>query len=205
MAEEIWFNYVWEEKKDASNVIDYNINSEQTKDLFAEINANNQTTTGMATVIPWINAPKLRAATSIVGWAGGWAIQYAEIALSYNGTITQNNYENFDDMTITWDSFVSIDPNYSNRILIEPWVYFAYVYIDAWNVYRTFDTSMRYFYSWMVVWPEIIDVINSTEMMSISTIFEVTTTWWCLRIWVRPTNWNINSFNNDVLKLMKMR
>jgi hypothetical protein len=33
-------------------VIDYNINEEQTKDVSATINANNQTTTGMATVIP---------------------------------------------------------------------------------------------------------------------------------------------------------
>ena len=74
MAEEVWFNYVWEEKKEPSNVIDYNINSEQTKDLSAEINANNQTTTGMADVIPWVNAPKIRAETSIVGgWAWWWA------------------------------------------------------------------------------------------------------------------------------------
>ena len=73
MAEEIWFNYVWEEKKDPENVIDYNINSEQTKDTSATINANNQTTTGMADVIPWVNAPKLRAETSIVGWWAWWA------------------------------------------------------------------------------------------------------------------------------------
>ena len=38
------------------NVIDYDIENEETKDTSAVINANNQTTTGMANVIPWINA-----------------------------------------------------------------------------------------------------------------------------------------------------
>jgi hypothetical protein len=38
--------------KDAESVIDYNIREEQTKDMFAEKNANNQTTTGMANIIP---------------------------------------------------------------------------------------------------------------------------------------------------------
>ena len=42
MPEQIWYNIVWEPKKDAENVIDYNIREEQTKDAFAEKNANNQ-------------------------------------------------------------------------------------------------------------------------------------------------------------------
>ena len=66
MAEQIWYNIVWEPKKDANNVIDYNIREEQTKDAFAEKNANNQTTTGMANVIPWVNAPKLLSNTSVI-------------------------------------------------------------------------------------------------------------------------------------------
>ena len=65
-AEKVWFPVVWEEKKDASNVIDYDIRDEITKDTSAEINSNNQTTTGMATVIPWVNAPKLLENTSII-------------------------------------------------------------------------------------------------------------------------------------------
>lgn len=64
-AEKIWFPVVWEERKDASDVVDYSINEEITKDASWIINANNQTTTGVATVIPWINAPKLIAETSI--------------------------------------------------------------------------------------------------------------------------------------------
>lgn len=65
-AEKVWFPVVWEEKKDASNIIDYDIHEEITKDASNVMNANNQTTTGMANVIPWINAPKLIAQTSIV-------------------------------------------------------------------------------------------------------------------------------------------
>ena len=65
-AEEIWYSLVWEETKEASNVVDYNINPEITKDASSAVNANNDTTTGMANVIPWINAPKLIADTSII-------------------------------------------------------------------------------------------------------------------------------------------
>lgn len=66
MPKEIWYNIVWEPVKDAESVIDYNIREEQTKDMFAEKNANNQTTTGMANVIPWVNSPKLLSKTSII-------------------------------------------------------------------------------------------------------------------------------------------
>lgn len=66
MPKEIWYNIVWEPVKDADYVIDYNIREEQTKDAFAEKNANNQTTTGMANVIPWVNSPKLLLDTSII-------------------------------------------------------------------------------------------------------------------------------------------
>lgn len=64
-AEVVWYSIVWEEAKNASNVIDYNINEEITTDTSAVFNANNDTTTGMATVIPWVNAPKLKFSTSI--------------------------------------------------------------------------------------------------------------------------------------------
>lgn len=64
-AEKIWYPIVWEKTKDASNVIDYNINEEITTDTSAVFNANNDTTTGMATVIPWVNEPRLLSYTSI--------------------------------------------------------------------------------------------------------------------------------------------
>ena len=58
-AEVVWYSIVWEEKKDASNVIDYDIHDELTLDNSSVFNANNDTTTGMANVIPWVNSPKL--------------------------------------------------------------------------------------------------------------------------------------------------
>ena len=64
-AEKVWFPIIWEEEKDASNVIDYNIHEEITIDTSSVFNANNDTTTGMANVIPWVNAPKLIKDTSI--------------------------------------------------------------------------------------------------------------------------------------------
>ena len=73
-AEKIWYPVVWEKIKDADNVIDYDIREEITKDVSAEINANNQTTTGMATVIPWVNAPKLIESTSIISSPTIWYI-----------------------------------------------------------------------------------------------------------------------------------
>lgn len=77
MAEEIWYSIVWEKEKTQNNVIDYNIREEITKDTSAIENANNQTTTGMATQIPWVNEPKLIAKTSIIWWAWWWG--WAEI------------------------------------------------------------------------------------------------------------------------------
>ena len=64
-AEKIEYPVVWEDTKDASNVIDYNINKEITVDTNAVFNANNQTTTGMATLTPWVNIPRLLQNTSI--------------------------------------------------------------------------------------------------------------------------------------------
>lgn len=64
-AEKITYPVIWEETKDASNVIDYNINEEITTNASSVFNANNDTTTGLATVIPWVNAPKLIQSTSI--------------------------------------------------------------------------------------------------------------------------------------------
>lgn len=87
-AQEIWYPVVWQEIKYPSNVIDYNINQEQTKDTSSITNANNQTTTWLATVVPWINAPKLRAETSI-SWASsssGTVISNVVVPIRYNSS-----------------------------------------------------------------------------------------------------------------------
>ena len=117
MAEEIWYSIVWEKQKQQSNVVDYNIREEQTKDTFNVDNANNQTTTGMANVIPWINAPKLIASTSIIGGAGGWWSLLASTAEYWISTppwtsITKYDLENLSspwwDLTEeSWDVYVS--------------------------------------------------------------------------------------------------
>lgn len=64
-AEKIWYQYIGQEVKEPSNVIEYNINKEITKDASNVINANNDTTTWMATLIYWVNAPKLLEKTSV--------------------------------------------------------------------------------------------------------------------------------------------
>ena len=64
-AEKVWYPVIWEEEKEASNVIEYNINKEITKDASNVINANNDTTTWMATLIYGVNAPKLLEKTSV--------------------------------------------------------------------------------------------------------------------------------------------
>lgn len=121
-AEKITYPVVWEEVKDASNVIDYDIRSEETKDVSAEINANNQTTTGMATVIPWINAPKLIETTSIISKKDIWYIAATVVFRSR-------------EMTYSWES----SPFVPDTITDEEWAYkfyidgeFLYIPADWW-------------------------------------------------------------------------
>lgn len=85
-AEKIWFPVVWEERKETSNVIDYDIHEEITINTSSVSNANNDTTTGMATIIPWVNAPKLLQNTSIYqNWDGTiWAVTATNTIRLYN-------------------------------------------------------------------------------------------------------------------------
>lgn len=107
-AEKVWFPIIWEERKDPSNVVDYDIHDEITKDTSSVINANNDTTTGMANVIPWINAPKLIASTSIIGWWLSWGSAWANLAASisieadYAETITRES-KTFTITSEVWD------------------------------------------------------------------------------------------------------
>ena len=101
-AEVIWYSIVWEESKEASNVIDYNINSEQTKDIASEINANNQTTTGMANVIPWINAPKLLADTSIIWWEWWWGWWFKAKIVEFTSDMTLVQAQAILDTYLNW-------------------------------------------------------------------------------------------------------
>ena len=110
-AEKVEFPEVWKAPKESSEVIDYNINEEITKDASAAFNANNDTTTGMATVIPWINAPKLLAETSIIDGRKSGGSNIVEIS----------NYTSIDerqpvvDRVLAWEfvCVVTTFPDYS--------------------------------------------------------------------------------------------
>lgn len=162
-VEKVWYPVVWEEVKDASNVIDYNIRPEQTKDISAEINANNQTTTGMANVIPWINAPKLIATTSIIWdlwwWGWWWTVAASvQVPISYS-----NNGQN--EPLRTWIT-----------ILNEWWAWFTdnswFVRVGKWWIYAI-HIDITYIF-WSSSYSKIIRIYKN------STIFTTSTT---------PLNW----------------
>lgn len=126
-AAEIWYPVVWQEIKDPSNVIDYNINQEQTKDASSITNANNQTTTWLATVVPWINAPKLKAETSIIWW---WASKttLSTASCSMSSMMQANEYTRFDTITLSWTWNMYEDDG--DLYIASGWLYFITV---SWN------------------------------------------------------------------------
>lgn len=104
-AEKVEFPEVWEAPKESSDVIDYNINEEITKDASAAFNANNDTTTGMATVIPWINAPKLLAETSIIWWLGKNIVEISDYT-------SVSEWQPVVDRVLKWE-FVVVNAKYT--------------------------------------------------------------------------------------------
>ena len=154
-AEKVWYPVVWEEVKDASNVIDYNIRPEQTKDMSAEINANNQTTTGMATVIPWVNAPKLLESTSIISTKKAW---YIRATISWDWGAEYEPWEqrviiNYIASDTLWEPQYKISGNNNSRIVIPAdWTYqLDITYPQHWSfvywVTRIYDTNSQ----WLIV------------------------------------------------------
>lgn len=102
-ADEVGYPVVWEEIKLNANEIPYNIREEQTIDQSSVFTANNDTTTGMATVIPWINAPKLIATTSIYWDLWGWGWEEIKFWGKLSATINMANYwGNNDKYFRTW-------------------------------------------------------------------------------------------------------
>ena len=102
---------VWEPTKEPSNVVDYNIREEQTIDQSSIFTANNDTTTGMANQIPWINCPKLIASTSIID----------DRKSSWSNIVEISDYTSIDerqpvvDRVLGWEfvCVVTIFPDYS--------------------------------------------------------------------------------------------
>lgn len=92
-ADKVWYPVVWEDIKDASNVIDYDIREEETIEQSSVFDANNDTTTGMANVIPWVNSPKLIQSTSIYDnseWANWWVTASWQATLRYPDDLTSS-------------------------------------------------------------------------------------------------------------------
>ena len=126
-AETVWYSLIWEETKEASNVVDYNINEEITKDNTAVENANNQTTTGMANVIPWVNAPKLIADTSII-W--GW-LSVTKLSASQSMWQSSTAINTYVIDSWSWDVYLDVD--YPARMYTSGWTYLIGVYIKTHN------------------------------------------------------------------------
>lgn len=123
-AETVWYNIVWEEVKDASNVVDYDIHSEVTVDTSSVLNANNDTTTGMATVIPWVNAPKLIAETSIVGEVWWWA-KIVEIS----DYLSVSEWQPVVDRVLGWE-FVCVHCKFTEYSVLQTFYFEPFYYLE---------------------------------------------------------------------------
>ena len=151
-AEKVWFPVVWEATKDGSNVVDYDIREEQTKDISAEINANNQTTTGMATVIPWVNAPKLLESTSIIASKKPWYISALLMGTwdEPHEPWWQALIQSYIITDPVWEPQYTIKGNNNNRIVIPAdWAYqLDITYPQHWSfvywVTRIYDTNVSW-------------------------------------------------------------
>ena len=145
-AEKITYPVVWEEKKDPDDVIDYDIRDEETKDTSAVINANNQTTTGMANVIPWINAPKLIENTSIISAPRPW---YIRATFNWNWDVAhepwwQETIWNYVVSDEVWEPQYTV--NWTKITIPAEWVYqIDITYPEDWSfhyrVTRIYDTN----------------------------------------------------------------
>lgn len=195
-AEEVWYPFVWEEQKDASDVIDYNIREEQTIDSSSVLNANNNTTTGMATVIPWINAPKLIANTSIIwdlwGW---WEISRAIIAIHVD--------KYYQPAAAQITSWITIYNQWAAEFIDESWtikVWRAWIYnmrLQVWALHSNqyFSKTVWVNLNWTTIisststlpWTDIQDTVVSLSKWDLLTLYISNTT----QGWV-PMQWDIS-------------
>lgn len=143
-AEEVWYAVVGEKEKELPNVIDYNIKPEITKDTSAVENANNDTTTGMADVIPWINAPKLRAETSIA-WSANQTVvvisDYTSIderqpivdrILAWEFVVPLITYTPYSSITRRYMIPITSSDNYDRIRFQSIWVWTQWVRANCW-------------------------------------------------------------------------
>ena len=154
-AEKVWYPIIWEDAKEAGNVIDYDIHDEITIDKSSIFNANNNTTTGMANVIPWVNSPKLIEWTSIYNNVWGktaFARMYWEMMLYVTGTKTgilnpqEIQSQDWAYKYKIWNYFdwYSRTPN-SCLIIPAAWVYVVTCTYrcSEWNFNRSYDVYLN--------------------------------------------------------------
>lgn len=127
-AEKVWFPVAWEQIKYASNVIDYGINEEITIWDNSFINANNNTTTWDATLVYWVNAPRILEKTSIY--------QNSEEKMWSSTLVFTWTLDNPDEPSINIRS-ASITNNYwnielYNRITTGSWVNWVLIPVSWW-------------------------------------------------------------------------
>lgn len=155
-AEEVGYPVVWEEIKPAENEVPYNIREEQTIDKSSVFTANNDTTTWMANVIPWINAPKLISTTSIY-WDLWW--EYEEI--KFWGNIARNISMHTSNPTVDFTTFTLSnlwgDANLTQWaywiILPVAWWYeFTFTFPSWWSTFRV-DTVVKT-HNWLTLYSD---------------------------------------------------
>lgn len=205
-AESIWYYEAWKEAKDDANVIDYNINEEQTKDEFAKINANNQTTTGMANVIPWVNAPKLLAGTSVIwawwGWWWGGSASYSELTIWISATMPAAEFNYFDDLSVSVaSSDVTLDAD-NTKVRLTAWIYAIFIMIHIHKNTATFTVNSNYVYpnsdfdrivAWDGTW---------WNYNCFCWLIKSDGTWF-FRVWINPTQ-SIGNVANSLIRVVKI-
>ena len=189
-AEKISYPVVWEETKDTSNVIDYNINQEITIDKSEVPNWNNDTTTGMANVIPWINAPMLISDTSI--YKPIIIDKWPDVTVEWWPLSSSSSKFQFTNLTytVTWD----IDYGNNTWYIRIPtsWIYRIHVkwWDQRYNVYS--DWSTAYYFI------ESVD-LNVTETVELWKAFEYDNdvyfeSWNQIKFYAQNTNWASMNF-----------
>lgn len=173
-AEVVNYPVIWEEVEDPSNVIDYNIREEQTIDTNSVINANNQTTTGMATVIPWVNAPKLIANTSIywIKWADPSTVIIEAVSSSHP-------IWSFTYVSTVWNYWSE-----SNKLIIpEKWTYS--IVAAMWDSQLWYQPNTEHYDDYQIL-------VNWTVVEQIRTPFRLK---WELRCALELNKWDEIQFN----------
>lgn len=98
-ADVVGYNVVWEEIPEQQNVINYNIRKELTFEESSVLSVNNNTTTGKANIIPWINTLRMIWKTSVYN-----GIRFEDLVIQ--STSDKRSAKRILDWTLEWKIFV---------------------------------------------------------------------------------------------------